>query len=262
MKWVGWRGLSQLGVCPEQASKGGRSSRSHWGQVSEEAGQLSPASFWLGRPNPPDQWLLLRAQGEAEKPDWRSWGGQGPRGTVEDFFLEINCKERVHIILWELVLALFQRLLYQRQRPKLLKGGWAGVEIHTWAGRKCWKPVTTSLRKKTACLDALEVGRDALQWGNPLRDRKRPGAANLGPTCQEKYLHRGLRKHGGKPLSIQYCSKKLRLQEEFPHGGLKGPLREWEGKCKGGRQGSHSKASQPWKSLEAPGTSLSGLGPG
>lgn len=80
------------------ASKGGRSSRSHWGQVSEEAGQLSPASFWLGRPNPPDQWLLLRALGEAEKPDWRSWGGQGPRGTIEDFFLEINCKERVHII--------------------------------------------------------------------------------------------------------------------------------------------------------------------
>lgn len=118
-------------------------------------------------------------------------GGQGPRGTVEDFFLEINCKERVHIILWELVLALFQRLLYQRQRPKLLKGGWAGVEIHTWAGRKCWKPVTTSLRKKTACLDALEVGRDALQWGNPLRDRKRPGAANLGPTCQENLSAQG-----------------------------------------------------------------------
>lgn len=117
-------------------------------------------------------------------------------------------------------------------------------------------------KEKTACLDALEVGRDALQWDNPSRDRKRLGAANLGSVCPENYLCRGLREHGRKPLSIQYCSKKLRRQDEFPHGGLKGLLREWEGECKGGRQGSPCKASQPWKSLEAPGTSPSGLSPG
>lgn len=102
MKWVGWRGSSQLGVCPEQASKGGRSSRSRWGQVSEEEpGQRSPASSRLGWPNPPGpgQWLLLQALGGVEEQGWRGSGGQGPKGTLEAFLLEINCEESAQIIL-------------------------------------------------------------------------------------------------------------------------------------------------------------------
>lgn len=95
MKWVGWRGLSQLGVCLEQASKGGRSSRSHWGQVSEEEAQPSPG--WAGPTRQASGCCL--DLGGAKEQGWRGCGGQGPKGLLEAFLLEINCKERVQIIL-------------------------------------------------------------------------------------------------------------------------------------------------------------------
>ena len=91
MKWVGWRGLSQLGVCLEQASKGGRSSRSHWGQVSEEEAQPSPG--WAGPTRQASGCCL--DLGGAKEQGWRGCGGQGPKGLL---------------------------------KPNLLKEGWAGWE--------------------------------------------------------------------------------------------------------------------------------------
>ena len=113
MKWVGWRGLSQLGVCLEQASKGGRSSRSHWGQVSEEEAQPSPGWASPTRQASGCCWDL----GGAKQQGWRGCGGQGPKGTLEVFLLEINCKKtdstnhlaNERSLWWELVVAFFCR---------------------------------------------------------------------------------------------------------------------------------------------------------
>ena len=147
MKWVEWRGLSQLGVCLEQASKGGRSSRSHWGQVSEEEAQPSPG--WAGPTRQASGCCL--DLGGAKEQGWRGCGGQGPKGLLEAFLLEINCKERVQIILqisphsrgswwWHF----FQGLL----KPKLLKEGWAVLEAHnTGLDGRAGKPVKEKAAK-------------------------------------------------------------------------------------------------------------------
>lgn len=58
----------------------------------------SPAFPWLGRPNPPGQWLPLgsgRSKGAGLEGLW--WARA--QGNTEAFLLEINCKETVQIIL-------------------------------------------------------------------------------------------------------------------------------------------------------------------
>lgn len=169
MKWVGWRGLSQLGVCLEQASKGGRSSRSHWAQVSEEEAQPSPG--WAGPTRQASGCCL--DLGGAEEQGWRGCGGQGPKGLLEAFLLEINCKERVQII-WQISPHsrgvgggnFFQGLL----KPNLLKEGWAGVETHNIGlGERAGKTVKGRDGQGLAW-KALGVGRDALGWYSPARE--------------------------------------------------------------------------------------------
>ena len=145
MKWVGWRGLSQLGVCLEQASKGGRSSRSHWGQVSVEEAQPSPG--WAGPTRQASGCCL--DLGGAKEQGWRGCGGQGPKGLLEAFLLEINCKERVQIILQ----------ISPHSRGSRWWHFFSGT-AETSQGRSgqglAWK--------------ALGVGRGALGWYRPARD--------------------------------------------------------------------------------------------
>lgn len=137
--------MSQLGVCLEQASKGGRSSRSHWGQVSEEEAQPSPGWASPTRQASGCCWHL----GGAKQQGWRGCGGQGPKGTLEAFLLEINCKKTVQIIMqmsphsggswwWHFFAGTAETQLTER------RVGWGG-DTQYWVGWKGWE---TSQRKK------------------------------------------------------------------------------------------------------------------
>lgn len=77
-----------------RASQGGRSSRPHWGQVSEEeeACQLSPAPSWPSWPDPLGRWLLRAAGLEGLRWAWT-------QGSSCCLLPGNYCKDRAHPVL-------------------------------------------------------------------------------------------------------------------------------------------------------------------
>lgn len=68
MKWVGWRGSSQLGVCPEQAGKQGREIKQiPLGQGGGGGSTTEPRFLLAGPAQPARPVTAAQGSGEAEK---------------------------------------------------------------------------------------------------------------------------------------------------------------------------------------------------